>query len=158
MKRVLLLMMIVALCAVENVRAIDLEARAGLGYFGYYGHWDMHLGALASFQMLDKFYLRPGIFLNLDSGSQDLFSLSNAKLGVTVPLYASYILPVTRVMNIRMNVGPFVGRSRLAFNVGTAVEAGLEYRKYYAGFFWFKDIAGNDYSRVNLSIGYKFSL
>ena len=52
-------------------------------------------------------------------------------------------------MNIRMNVGPFVGRSALEFNVGTAVEG---------GFFWFKDIAGESYSRVNLSVGYKFAL
>lgn len=61
-------------------------------------------------------------------------------------------------MNVRMNVGPFVGRSALEFNVGTAVEGGLEYRKYYVGFFWFKDIAGESYSRVNLSVGYKFAL
>ena len=96
--------------------------------------------------------------MNWDSGSNHLFRIENAKLGVSIPLYASYLIPVNRVMNIRMNVGPFVGRSSLQFNAGTAVEGGLEFYRFYAGFFWFKDIAGENYSRVNLSVGYRFTL
>lgn len=63
MKNVLLLLLLIVLCVVENAKAIDLEARAGLGYFGYYGNWDMHVGALTSFPLSDKFYIRPGLLL-----------------------------------------------------------------------------------------------
>lgn len=157
MKRALLVMMIL-LSTFGNTKAIDLETRIGLGYFGYYGDWDAHVGALTSFKVLDRFYFRPGVLVNWDSGSNRLFRIENAKLGVSIPLYASYLIPVNRVMNIRMNVGPFVGRSSLQFNAGTAVEGGLEFYRFYAGFFWFKDIAGENYSRVNLSVGHRFTL
>ena len=155
MKKVLLLsVLMMMLCTVGNAKGIELEPRVGASYTK---HWGIHAGALASYSLSESFYLQPGILLHTVGGSERDQRIRNWKLGLDVPLYASFRIPLNEETKVRLNAGPYVGfLSRLC--MGTAVETGVEYRKYYLGVSWFQNFVNENCARLNFSIGYKFAL
>lgn len=154
MKRVLLLsVLMILLCTVGNAKDIELEPRAGVSYTT--SIWGIHAGALMSLQLSDKFYFQPGFLIN--TVSEFSYKANGWKLGLDIPLYASFRVPVSNAAKLRFNAGPFVGISS-RISMGTAVETGVEYRKYYIGASWFQNFVDQNCARLNLSVGYKFAL
>lgn len=153
MKRVLLLLvLIILLFTVGNAKGIEIEPRVGISYSKV---WGIHAGALTSVQLSDKFYFQPGFLVN--TVSEFSGKANGWKLGLDIPLYASCRIPVSNTTKVRLNVGPFVGISS-QISLGTAVETGIEYQKYYIGASWYQNFVDRNCARLNLSVGYKFTL
>lgn len=70
---------------------------------------------------------------------------------------ASFRIPVNHVMKVRLNAGPFIGLSSPA-SIETAVEGGVEYRKYYVGVSWLQNFVNDNSARFHFSVDYKFHL
>ena len=108
MKSVLLLsVLMILLCTVGNAKDIELEPRAGVSYTT--SIWGIHAGALMSLQLSDKFYFQPGFLIN--TVSEFFYKANGWKLGLDIPLYASFRVPVSNAAKLRFNAGPFVGIS-----------------------------------------------
>lgn len=152
MKNVLLLMLL--LCTVGNAKTIDLEPRVGASYTR---HWGIHIGALASYSLSNTFYSQPGVLIHTVGGSDRDQRIGNWKLGLDVPLYAPFRMPLNDVTKIRLNAGPYLGWSS-RMNLGTAVETGAEFRKMYVGISWLQNFVNQNCARLHFSIGYKFAL
>lgn len=151
-KYFILLLVSFVLCSVQSMKAIDLEPRAGVSYSWV---WGIHVGALTSLELSDRFYFQPGFLVN--TVSEFSGKADGWKLGLDVPLYVSYRLPVSNAAKVRLNVGPFAGISS-QISLGTALEAGIEYCKCYIGASWFQNFVDRNCTRLNLSIGYNFHL
>lgn len=153
MKRILLLsVLMILLCIAGNAKGIELEPRAGVSYSRV---WGIHVGALTSLELSDRFYFQPGFLVN--TVSEFSGKADGCKFGLDIPLYASYRIPVSNTAKVRLNVGPFAGISS-QISLGTALEAGIEYRKCYIGASWFQNFVDRNCARLNLSVGYKFAL
>lgn len=153
MKRIWLLsVLMILLCATGNAKRIELEPRAGASYSKV---WGLHMGALVSFRVSDIFYFQPGALVNTVSGDYD--KPGDWNFGLDIPLYASFRIPVDEAIKVRLNAGPFIGLSSPA-SLGTAVEGGIEYHKYYVGVSWMQNLVNEDSARFHFSIGYKFVL
>lgn len=136
----------------QSIKAVELEPRVGVSYSNV---WGFHAGAFTSFQVMDKFFLQPGVIFN---SANDYSHRGNLwKLGLDIPIYASWRIPVNEAVKIRLNVGPFIGVIS-DFSFGTTVEAGIEYHKYYVGVSWQENFVNQNFTRLNLSVGYKFAL
>lgn len=152
MKKVWLLMLMILFCTVGNAKTIELEPRAG---FSYSDVWGLHLGAMVSFKVTDLFYFQPGALVNTVSGTYNRSGDWN--FGLDIPLYASFRIPVSNVMKVRLNAGPFIALSSPA-SLGTALEGGVEYHKYYVGVSWLQNFVNENSARLHFSVGYKFAL
>lgn len=151
-KYFIFLLMSFVLCSEQSMKAIDLEPRVGVSCSAV---WGIHVGALTSLQLSDKFYFQPGFLMN--TVSEFSGKADGWKFGLDIPLYASYRIPVSNTAKVRLNVGPFAGISS-QISLGTALEAGVEYRKCYIGASWFQNFVDRNCARLNLSVGYKFHL
>lgn len=153
MKKVLLLsVLMISLCTAGNAKGIELEPRIGASYSDV---WGLHLGAMASFKMSDLFYIQPGALINTVSGTYK--KTGDWNFGLDIPLYASFRIPVNNTLKVRLNAGPFIGFAS-PLNLGTAVEGGIEYHKYYVGVSWLQNFINQNCARLYFSIGYKFAL
>lgn len=151
MKRILLLIGFV-LSLFTSAQAADIEARTGVMGGDV---WGLHVGALVSFRVSDIFYFQPGALVNTVSGEYN--KPGDWNFGMDIPLYASFRMSVDGAMKVRLNAGPFIGLSSPA-SLGTAVEGGIEYHKYYVGVSWMQNLINENSARLHFSIGYKFAL
>lgn len=151
MKRILLLIGFV-LSLFTSAQAADIEARTGVMGGDV---WGLHMGALVSFRVSDIFYFQPGALVNTVSGEYN--KPGDWNFGMDIPLYASFRMSVDGAMKVRLNAGPFIGLSSPA-SLGTAVEGGIEYHKYYVGVSWMQNLINENSARLHFSIGYKFAL
>lgn len=151
-KLFILLLLFIVFSNQQSIRAVELEARAGASYSNI---WGFHAGAFTAFHVADKFFLQPGVIFN---SANDYSHKGNLwRLGLDIPVYASWRIPVNDAVRIRLNAGPFIGVIS-DFSFGTAVEAGIEYHKYYMGVSWQENFVNQNFTRLNFSVGYKFVL
>lgn len=156
MKKVCLIFLIALIVPVLHVKAIELEPRAGVSYAP--NVLGLHIGAFASFQLMEKFFIQPGILLNtVGSGTLD-DSLDQWKIGLNIPVYASFRLPVNETTHIRLNVGPYVGAAASLLSLGATGEVGVEIKKIYIGAAYFQNCINGAGAQLNLSVAYKFVL
>ena len=60
------------------------------------------------------------------------------------------------MVKLRFNAGSFVGVAS-QISLGTAVETGVEFHKYYIGASWFQNFVDRNCARLNFSVGTAFS-
>lgn len=135
-----------------QVGAVELEPRAGVAVCH---KWGFHVGASAAFPVVEKLFIQPGAFLY--ALALERYRKNDWTIGVNVPVYASLRFPVSRVTQVRLNAGPYVGLgSDIQF--GPSAEAGVEFKKIYVGIGYFQDCLNDKDYMLNLSVGYRFTL
>lgn len=150
MKQVFLILF--AVLSIQLVKSIELEPRAGIG--GVY-EWGLHAGAYVSFPVSNVFAIQTGGLLY--SGDNWKNSSSKWNIGLNIPVYASFRLPVSQTTNIRLSAGPYVGIASLG-QLGFSAETGVEVKKVYIGAAIFQNCLNKKDTQVGISVGYKFAL
>lgn len=74
-----------------------------------------------------------------------------------VPVFASFRFPLNEKLNLRTDIGPYLGVGDEA-HLGGAAEVGVEIRKWYVGAGYFQNAVGDSDYQFNLSVGYRFVL
>lgn len=150
MKKVLLLL--VLLSAFQCMKAIELEPRMGIGHVN---NWGLHVGAYVSFPRSDLFAIQTGALLNTGNS---MIKHERWDIGINIPVYASFRIPVSDAAKVRLNVGPYVGVASQTAHLGLSAEAGVEFKRIYLGVGCFQNCVDGQDTTLNLSVGYKFEL
>lgn len=74
-----------------------------------------------------------------------------------VPVFASFRFPLNEKLNLRTDIGPYLGVGD-EVHLGGAAEVGVEIRKWYVGAGYFQNAVRDSDYQFNLSVGYKFVL
>lgn len=135
-----------------QAKDIEMEPRIGVTSAAT-NSFDMgfHIGGMLSFGLSGRFAIQPGVLMNVVK-TEDTYD----NIGVAIPVYASWRVPVKKV-NLRLNAGPYM-EFKGDTNVGVSLEAGVEYKRFYAGMAYFQDILSPRSVLLNLSFGYKFKV
>lgn len=140
-------------CFSLSSQAIEWEGRAGLSVSGY---WGLHVSAYAGIPVSSRFAVRPGLMLH--TVEWDSYRpTDNWRIGLIIPVYASFRFPLYGKTNLRVDAGPYFGVSNEC-HLGGAAEVGVEIGKIYLGGGFYQNCVGDTDSQFNLSVGYKFSL
>lgn len=153
MKKILLLLLL--LPAFHCVKAIELEPRTG---FSNVHNWGLHMGAYVSFPTSDLFAIQTGALLYTGT-FVDNYRVWN--IGLNIPVYASFRIPVSNTAKIRLNAGPYIGLAQQNGqdgHLGVSAEAGVEFHRIYIGAGCFQNCFNEQETQLNLSVGYKFAL
>lgn len=152
MKKIVVLILALLSFSLSS-KAIEWEGRTGLSVSNY---WGLHLGAYAGIPVSSCFTVRPALILH--TVEWDSYRPSdNWRIGVIIPVYASFRFPLSQKMKGRVDAGPYFGASNEC-HLGAAAEVGVEIRKIYIGGGFFQNCVGDTDYQFNLSVGYKFSL
>lgn len=133
-------------------KAIQWEARTGLSISG---NWGLHTSAYMGIPVSSLFALRPAVILHTVEGNS-YQAADKWHIGVLVPVFASFRIPVHEKMNLRLDAGPYVGTGKQP-HYGGAAEAGMEVGRIYVGAGYFQKFGNGSHSQLNLSVGYKFT-
>lgn len=136
------------------VQAKDIEVEPRIGVTtAATNNFDLgfHAGGMVSFYLSDQFAIQPGVLMDVVNTNE-----TNESIGVLIPVYASWRIPVKKV-NVRLNAGPYM-EFKGNTNAGVSLEAGVEYKRFYAGMAYFQDILSPRSVLLNLSFGYKFKV
>lgn len=135
------------------LKAIELEGRTGVSVSG---NWGLHTGAYLGIPVSSRFAVRPGFLLH--TVEWDSYRPADDwRIGLIVPVYASFRFPLNEKMSLRTDVGPYVGIGD-EVHLGGAVEAGVEFGRVYVGAGYFQNAIGDTDYQLNFSVGYKFIL
>ena len=74
-----------------------------------------------------------------------------------VPVYASFHIPLSDKVNLRLNAGVYTGTGEY-WNLGATAEAGIEVKRFYVGVNYFQNCVNDRDLKLGLSVGYKFTL
>ena len=74
-----------------------------------------------------------------------------------VPVYASFHIPLSDKVNLRLNAGAYTGSGEY-WNLGATAAAGLEVKRFYVGVNYFQNCVNDRDLKLGLSVGYKFTL
>lgn len=152
MKKAIVLILALV-CSFHSLQAIEWEGRTGLSVSGY---WGLHMSAYAGIPVSSRFAVRPGLMLH--TVEWDSYRpTDNWRIGLIIPVYASFHFPLCGKTNLRVDAGPYFGVSNEC-HLGAAAEVGMEIGKIYLGGGFFQNCVGDTDSQFNISVGYKFSL
>lgn len=152
MRKICFIVLGIFLLITGQICAVELEPRAGVAVCH---KWGFHVGTSAAFPVIEKLFIQPGVFLY--ALAPERFRKDDWDIGVNVPVYASFRFPVSRVTQIRLNAGPYIGLDD-DIQFGPSAEAGVEFKKIYLGIGYFQDCLNDKDYMLNLSVGYRFSL
>ena len=74
-----------------------------------------------------------------------------------VPVYASFHIPLSDKVNLRLNAGAYTGSGEY-WNLGATAAAGIEVKRFYVGVNYFQNCVNDRDLKLGLSVGYKFTL
>ena len=147
-----LFVLLILLLSFGRSQAADIEARTGiLGGDG----WGLQTGAYINFPQSQLLSIQTGLLLHT---AENAFSRGdNWNINFCVPVYASFHVPVSDKVNLRLNAGAFGGIGD-DLHLGATAEAGVEIKRFYVGVNYFQDCIDNHDLQLGLSVGYKFTL
>lgn len=135
------------------LKAVELEGRTGISASGT---WGLHTGAYLGFPLSSSFAIRPGFLLH--TVEWDSYRPADDwRIGLIVPVYASFRFPLSEKTNLRTDLGPYFGVGD-DVHLGGSVEAGVEIRRFYIGAGYFQNAIGDSDYQLNFSVGYTFIL
>ena len=73
-----------------------------------------------------------------------------------VPVYASFHIPLSDKVNLRLNAGAYTGSGEY-WNLGATAAAGIEVKRFYVGVNYFQNCVNDRDLKLGLSVGYKFT-
>ena len=138
-----LFVLLILLLSFGRSQAADIEARTGI------------LGAYINFPQSRLFSIQTGLLLHTAGNS---FSYGDDwNIDFFVPVYASFHIPLSDKVNLRLNAGVYTGTGEY-WNLGATAEAGIEVKRFYVGVNYFQNCVNDRDLRLGLSVGYKFTL
>lgn len=134
---------------IQRSMATDIEARSGVIVGGV---WGLQAGAYVNFPQSRLFSIQTGALLHTAERDGIFESIS-----VNIPVCASFHLPASDKVNVRLNGGGYVGTTDY-LNLGVTGEAGVEVKRFYVGMNCFYNCINQNDLQLGLSVSYKFSL
>lgn len=134
----------------SSLRAVEIEGRVG---FSLADMWGLHIGAYTRIPVSGSFAIQTGLLLHTSEWEGN--ARDNWNIGVNIPVYASFSLPMGESAKLRLNVGPYVGAGN-SLRLGATGEAGVEWKRYYIGLACFQNCVNDQITQGNLSFGYRF--
>ena len=143
-----LFLLISSLC----VRGIELQPSSGI----IYSHkWGLQTGADIGFPLKNNFYLQTGLMLY--SNPEPTYSYDDWRIGVNLPIYIQYRLPISNKLKMNINVGPYLGIASIG-QIGVACKMGIDVSKVNLSFGYYQNCVTDKFAVLGLSVGYKFTL
>lgn len=151
MKKIFLLLLLFSMF--QSIKAVELEPRTGLSVVH---NWGLHMGAFVSLPTSNLFAIQTGGLLY--TGNREYQNGGHCNIGLNIPVYGSFRIPVSNTARIRLNAGPYVGIAQRDLHLGVSAEAGVEFNRIYIGAGCFQNCVNQQETQLNLSVGYKFTL
>ncbi|WP_455636295.1 hypothetical protein [Parabacteroides sp.] len=147
-----LFVLLISLLSFGQSQAADIEAYTGiLGGDG----WGLQTGAYLNFPQSRLFSLQTGLLLHTAGNA---FSCGDDwGVHLFVPVYASFHIPLSEKVDLRLNAGAYTGTGEY-WNLGATAEAGIEVKRFYVGVNYFHNCINDKDLKLGLSVGYKFTL
>ena len=147
-----LFVLLILLLFFGRSQATDIEARTGiLGGDG----WGFQTGAYINFPQSRLFSIQTGLLLHTAGNS---FSYGDDwNIDFFVPVYASFHIPLSDKVNLRLNAGAYTGSGE-SWNLGATAAVGIEVKRFYVGVNYFQNCVNDRDLKLGLSVGYKFTL
>lgn len=112
-------------------------------------------GAYINFPQSRLFSIQTGLLLHTAGNS---FSYGDDwNIDFFVPVYASFHIPLSDKVNLRLNAGAYTGSGEY-WNLGATAAAGIEVKRFYVGVNYFQNCVNDRDLKLGLSVGYKFTL
>lgn len=150
MKRSLILLLL--FLPFQFVKGIELQPYSGIRYTG---EWGLQTGMDINFPLKNKLAIKTGLMLYVNDKSGP--SASEHRIAFSIPVYASYQIPVSSSTKINLNLGPYVGAASLG-QVGVAGKVGVEIKRIQINLDCFQNCITDKHTSLGLSVGYNFSL
>lgn len=135
-------------------QAIELEGRTGISLAA--GNWGLHTAAYLGIPVSSRFAIRPGVLLHTVEWNSPR-QANKWGIGVNIPVFASFRIPLSEKVRVRLDAGPYLGIAHEG-QLGGAAEVGVEVGKIYLGGGYFQNCLHNSHAQLNLSVGYTFEL
>ena len=117
--------------------------------------WGLQTGAYINFPQSRLFSIQTGLLLHTAGNS---FSYGDDwNIDFFVPVYASFHIPLSDKVNLRLNAGAYTGSGEY-WNLGATAAAGIEVKRFYVGVNYFQNCVNDRDLKLGLSVGYKFTL
>lgn len=102
MKKIIisLLLFVSSLCT--YAKGFELQPYSG---FLYSDKWGLQTGSDIGFLLKNNFYFQAGLMFY--SNPKPVYSSTNWKIGVNLPVYMQYRLPISDRLKMNVNVGPY---------------------------------------------------
>lgn len=136
--------------SISSLQAIEIQGRAGISNRDW---WGLHIGAFTRIPVSGVFSIQPGALLHTAERHASWGDAWNINLDI--PVYASFRIPLSGSVNLRLNAGPYVGIGDY-WHFGISEEAGLEWKRYFVGGACFQNCINEKEFSFNLSFGYRF--
>ena len=135
-----------------SVKGIELQPYSGI----IYSHkWGLQTGADISFPLKNNFYFQTGLMLY--SNPEPTYSYDDWRIGVNLPIYMQYRLPINNKLRININVGPYLGIASVG-QIGVACKMGIDISRVNLGLSYYQNCVTDKCAVLGLSVGYKFVL
>lgn len=148
MKQIVVSLILICLCVTQSVKAVEWEARTGVSVSDT---WGLHTAVLVGIPLSNAWQIRPGVWLHTDQESDS----PDNRIGINIPIYASYRISMGNSLKLRLEAGPYVGMN-YNFQIGPSVGVGIEKSHWYWGASFFADCKHKE-AQLNASVGYNFS-
>ncbi len=150
MKKIIisLLLFVSSLCT--YAKGFELQPYSG---FLYSDKWGLQTGSDIGFLLKNNFYFQAGLMFY--SNPKPVYSSTNWKIGVNLPVYMQYRLPISDRLKMNVNVGPYFGISSVG-QIGVASKIGFDISKVNLSFCYFQNCITDKFAVLGLSVGYKF--
>ena len=103
-----------------SVKGIELQPYSGIVYSN---KWGLQTGADIGFPLKNNFYFQTGLMLY--SNPESTCSYDDWRIGVNLPVYMQYRLPINNKVKMNINVGPYLGIASVG-QIGVASKIGLD--------------------------------
>lgn len=146
---VIILLFLSTYCFSQKAR-IEFQPYAGFVYEKGFG---VQMGGDVSFPVTSYFCIQSGLLFSNDRSIE--YRNPKWKIAINIPVFASFRLPVSEHLKVRMNVGPYGGIASVG-QFGCAVGVGLEIENLYVGTTYYQNCITNKNYQIGLLAGYRF--
>ena len=135
-----------------SINGIELQPYSGI----IYSHkWGLQTGADIGFPLKNNFYFQTGLMFY--SNPAPTYSYDDCRIGVNLPVYMQYRLPINDRLKMNINVGPYFGIASVG-QIGVASKIGFDISRINFSLSYFQNCVTDKFAVLGLSVGYKFVL
>lgn len=134
------------------MEAVELQPYSGVVFSHKLG---LQTGADIIFPMKNNFYFQTGLMFY--SNPKPTYSYDDCRIGINLPVYMQYRLPINNKLKMNINVGPYLGIASVG-HIGVACKMGLDISKVNCSLSYFQNCVTDKVAVLGLSVGYKFVL
>ena len=91
------------------------------------------------------------------SNPEPTYSYDDCRIGVNLPVYMQYRLPINDRLKMNINVGPYFGIASVG-QIGVASKIGFDISRINFSLSYFQNCVTDKFAVLGLSVGYKFVL